>query len=229
MPDPDFLAWGFSRSLPPRPAVGGPGGSPRLRKGPSHFRPRSPPYVSLSRSRSLSLSYSLLLLPFPWLLFSRTLLTRQADPPYPAGGPSLPGRRALLTRQADPPYPTGGPSLPGRRQAGASAWSFCRRGELEAEYKGLRAPTPPGVWCSCVPGPPSSPCGVRCFPLFLFFPLEPAEVGSFTAVPCLVSAVGRLLSVVLPPHTSRDAGTLPASRTRAAHLYTGGGALATPW
>ena len=46
-------------------------------------------------------------------------------------------------------------------------------------------------------------------------------MGSFAAVPCLVSAVGRLLSVVLPPHTSRDAGTLPASRTRAAHLYTG--------
>ena len=50
-------------------------------------------------------------------------------------------------------------------------------------------------------------------------------MGSFAAVPCLVSAVGRLLPVVLPPHTSRDAGTLPASRTRAAHLYTGGGAL----
>ena len=77
---------------------GGPGGfPPAQRKGPSLSLPRSPPLVS--RSRSLSLSHSLLLLPFPWLLFSRTLLTRQADPPYPAVGPPLPG-----SRQADTPY-----------------------------------------------------------------------------------------------------------------------------
>ena len=82
-------------------AVGGPGGFPPAQKKqrpsplpPSLFRPSS------LAPLSFSLSPSLLLLPFPWLLFSRTLLTRQADPPYPAGGPPLPGRRTPLTRQA---------------------------------------------------------------------------------------------------------------------------------
>ena len=59
--------------------------------------PLSPRPSSLALS--LSLSRSLLLLPFPWLLFSRALLTRQADPPYSAGG-----RRALLINRP----PTGG-------------------------------------------------------------------------------------------------------------------------
>ena len=97
---------------------GGSGGfPPGSKKGPSFFLPRSPPFVSRSLFLSLFLSHSLLLLPFPWLLFSRTLPTRQADPPYPAGGPPLPDRRALFTRQADPPYPAGGPSLLTAREA----------------------------------------------------------------------------------------------------------------
>ena len=74
-------------------------------------RKSRPAFVSRSLFLSLSFdTHSLLLLPFPWLLFSRTLLTRQADPPYPAGGPSLPGRRILL-----PPYSEGGYPLLGRR------------------------------------------------------------------------------------------------------------------
>ena len=74
---------------------------------------RVPPSPSLALS--LSLSRSLLRLPFRWLLFSRSLLTRQAEPPYPEGGPSLLGRRTLLTRgrrvfltarEADTPHPS---------------------------------------------------------------------------------------------------------------------------
>ena len=76
---------------------------------------------------ALRLSLSLSLFPIPSFCYPlpgscsrgpslpgrRTLLTRQADPPYPAGGPSLPGRRTLLTRQA-----AGGYSLPTAREAG---------------------------------------------------------------------------------------------------------------
>jgi len=106
---------------------GGSGGfPPGSKKRPSLFLHLS----ALRRSLSLSLSpmHSLLLLPFPWLLFSRTLLTRQADPPYPAGGRrilltyrpgaggySLLGSRILLTRESDTPYSGGGYSLLGRR------------------------------------------------------------------------------------------------------------------
>ena len=116
---------GLARRLPTKPAAGGPGGFPPAQK-------KALPLSPLLSALRLSLSLSLFLTPSfccpfpgscsrgPSLPGRRTPLTRQADPPYPAGGPSLPGRRALLTRQADPPYRPGRrtlPSLPGRRQA----------------------------------------------------------------------------------------------------------------
>ena len=131
MPDPGFLhdcPWALPAACQPSLQRGVRGVSPRLKKRvppPSSLAPRP-----LSLALSFSLSHSLLLLPFPWLLFSRTLLTRQADPPYPAGGPPLPGRRqagtpylpgpfgrrALLrTREADTSYSGGGYFLRGGR------------------------------------------------------------------------------------------------------------------
>ena len=116
LPDPPGFSHGWPWALPaacqPSLQRGVRGVSPRLKKRvppPSSRTPRP-----LSLALSFSLSHSLLLLPFPWLLFSRTPLSRQADPPYPAGGPSLPGRRARPPA-ASPPYPAGGPSLAGRR------------------------------------------------------------------------------------------------------------------
>ena len=87
---------GLRRCLPTKPAAGVREVSPRLKKRPSPLPP--------SLSASLSLSRSLFLIP-------------SFCCPFPGScsrGPSLPGRRTLLTRQAGPPYPAGGPSLPGK-------------------------------------------------------------------------------------------------------------------
>ena len=76
---------------------------PAQKQGLFLFLPRSPPLAS----RSLCPAFSFP--PFAALSLALVL----ADPPYPAGGPSLPGRRALLTRQA-----AGGYSLLTAREAG---------------------------------------------------------------------------------------------------------------
>ena len=109
MPDPGFShdwPWALPAACQPSLQRGVRGVSPRLKKKqrPPLFLPRSPPFVSRS---SLFLSFS-----FPPSA-ALSLAPVLADPPYPAGGPSLPGRRTLLIRQAGPPYPAaGGPSLP---------------------------------------------------------------------------------------------------------------------
>ena len=151
LPDPGFShdwPWALPTACQPSLQRGVRGVSPRLKK---KQRP-SPLPPSLSALRLSLLSLSLFLLPSfccpfpgscsrgPSLPGRRTLLTRQADPPYPAGGPcpypagrtplarqaaggyslltarsgggySLLGRRALLTQKADTPYPKGGYSF----------------------------------------------------------------------------------------------------------------------
>jgi len=106
MPDPGFShdwPWALPASFQPSLHRGVRGVSPRLtkNKGPPLFLPRS------SALRLSLLSLSLFLLP-------------SFCCPFPGScsrGPSLPGRWTLLTRQADPSYPAGGPPLPGSRQA----------------------------------------------------------------------------------------------------------------
>ena len=91
--------WALPPACQPSLQRGVRGVSPRLKKkSASLFLPRSPPFVS----RSLFLSFS-----FPPSA-ALSLAPVLADPPYPAGGPSLPGRR-----QADTPYLHDLP--PGRR------------------------------------------------------------------------------------------------------------------
>ena len=126
LPDPGFSydwPWALPAACQPglyQPGLvrGGPGGLPPAQK--KRPLPLPPSLSAALRPSSLALSLSLSF-PFPPSA-ALSLAPVLADPPYPAGGPSLPGRRTPLTRQADPPYPTGGrrtllPYLPpgGRR------------------------------------------------------------------------------------------------------------------
>ena len=104
---------------------GGSGGFP-----PGSKRRPVPLSPSLSALR-LSLSLSLFLIP-------------SFCCPFPGScsrGPSLPGRRTLLTRQADPPYPAGGYSSPLTRKADTPYSEGRRHGKKRIIYSGRESPT----------------------------------------------------------------------------------------